>query len=106
MLKEEVDEEDIAEVISKWTGVPISRMLEGEIQKLLKWKKGSGLRVVWEDEAIGAASNAVRRSRAGHIIVAGFKAYDVAPVVISGGYIYVVNNGGAGGADSYRQRLY
>ena len=65
MLKEEVDEEDIAEVISKWTGVPISRMLEGEIQKLLKMEERLRLRVVGQDEAIGAVSNAVRRSRAG-----------------------------------------
>ena len=65
MLKEEVDEEDIAEVISKWTGVPVSRMLEGEIQKLLKMEERLRLRVVGQDEAIGAVSNAVRRSRAG-----------------------------------------
>lgn len=65
MLKEEVDEEDIAEVISKWTGVPVSRMLEGEIQKLLKMEERLRLRVIGQDEAIVAVSNAVRRSRAG-----------------------------------------
>jgi ATP-dependent Clp protease ATP-binding subunit ClpB len=65
MLKEEVDEEDIAEVISKWTGVPVSRMLEGEIQKLLRMEERLRLRVVGQDEAIAAVSNAVRRSRAG-----------------------------------------
>jgi len=65
MLKEEVDEEDIAEVVSKWTGVPVSRMLEGEIQKLLQMEERLGLRVVGQDDAISAVSNAVRRSRAG-----------------------------------------
>ncbi|MEK7197468.1 MAG: AAA family ATPase, partial [Nitrospirota bacterium] len=65
MLKEEVDEEDIAEVVSKWTGVPVSRMLEGEIQKLLKMEERLKLRVVGQDDAISAVSNAVRRSRAG-----------------------------------------
>jgi len=65
MLKEEVDEEDIAEVISKWTGVPVSRMLEGEVQKLLQMEERLRLRVVGQDEAITAISNAVRRSRAG-----------------------------------------
>lgn len=65
MLKEEVDEEDIAEVVSKWTGVPVSRMLEGEIQKLLKMEERLKLRIVGQDEAIVAVSNAVRRSRAG-----------------------------------------
>ncbi len=65
MLKEEVDEEDIAEVISKWTGIPVSRMLEGEVQKLLKMEEKLKLRVVGQDEAIEAVSNAVRRSRAG-----------------------------------------
>ncbi len=65
MLKEEVDEEDIAEVVSKWTGVPVSRMLEGEVQKLLKMEDRLKLRVVGQDEAISAIANAVRRSRAG-----------------------------------------
>jgi ATP-dependent Clp protease ATP-binding subunit ClpB len=65
MLKEEVDEEDIAEVVSKWTGVPVSRMLEGEIQKLLRMDERLRLRVVGQDDAIEAVSNAVRRARAG-----------------------------------------
>jgi ATP-dependent Clp protease ATP-binding subunit ClpB len=65
MLKEEVDEEDIAEVVSKWTGIPVSRMLEGEIQKLLQMDERLRQRVVGQDEAIEAVSNAVRRARAG-----------------------------------------
>jgi len=65
MLKEEVDEEDIAEVVSKWTGIPLSRMLEGEVQKLLHMDERLGQRVVGQDEAIEAVSNAVRRARAG-----------------------------------------
>ncbi len=65
MLKEEVDEEDIAEVVSKWTGVPVSRMLEGEIQKLLHMEDRLRLRVVGQDDAIIAVANAVRRARAG-----------------------------------------
>lgn len=65
MLKEEVDEEDIAEVVSKWTGIPVSRMLEGEIQKLLQMDERLRMRVVGQDEAIEAVSNAVRRARAG-----------------------------------------
>jgi ATP-dependent Clp protease ATP-binding subunit ClpB len=65
MLKEEVDEEDIAEVVSKWTGIPVSKMLEGEIQKLLHMDDRLKQRVVGQDEAIEAVSNAVRRARAG-----------------------------------------
>ncbi|MDI6890817.1 MAG: ATP-dependent chaperone ClpB [Thermodesulfovibrionales bacterium] len=65
MLKEEVDEEDIAEVVSKWTGIPVSRMLEGEVQKLLHMGERLRQRVVGQDEAIEAISNAVRRGRAG-----------------------------------------
>ncbi len=65
MLKEEVDEEDVAEVVSKWTGIPVSRMLEGEIQKLLHMDERLRQRVVGQDEAIKAVSNAVRRARAG-----------------------------------------
>jgi ATP-dependent Clp protease ATP-binding subunit ClpB len=65
MLKEEVDEEDIAEVVSKWTGIPVSRMLEGEVQKLLQMDERLKQRVVGQDEAIEAVSNAVRRARAG-----------------------------------------
>ncbi len=65
MLKEEVDDEDIAEVVSKWTGVPVSKMLEGEIQKLLHMDDRLKMRVVGQDDAIEAVSNAVRRARAG-----------------------------------------
>ncbi len=65
MLKEEVDEEDIAEVVSKWTGVPVTRLLEGEIQKLIDMETRLGERVVGQQEAITAVSNAVRRARAG-----------------------------------------
>jgi ATP-dependent Clp protease ATP-binding subunit ClpB len=65
MLKEEVDEEDIAEVVSKWTGIPVSRMLEGEVQKLIHMDERLRQRVVGQDEAIAAVSNAVRRARAG-----------------------------------------
>jgi len=65
MLKEEVDEEDIAEVVSKWTGIPVSRMLEGEVQKLLRMDERLKLRVVGQDDAVEAVSNAVRRARAG-----------------------------------------
>ncbi len=65
MLKEEVDEEDIAEVVSKWTGIPVSRMLEGEVQKLLHMEERLRMRVVGQDEAIVAVANAVRRARAG-----------------------------------------
>ncbi|HAM49434.1 MAG TPA: ATP-dependent chaperone ClpB [Nitrospiraceae bacterium] len=65
MLREEVDEEDIAEVVSKWTGIPVSRMLEGEVQKLLHMEDRLRQRVVGQDDAIVAVSNAVRRARAG-----------------------------------------
>lgn len=65
MLKEEVDEEDVAQVVSKWTGIPVSRMLEGEVQKLLNMDERIRMRVVGQDEAIEAVSNAVRRARAG-----------------------------------------
>jgi ATP-dependent Clp protease ATP-binding subunit ClpB len=65
MLKEEVDEEDIAEVVSKWTNIPVSKMLEGEMKKLLHMDDRLRLRVVGQDEAIEAVSNAVRRARAG-----------------------------------------
>lgn len=65
MLKEEVDEEDIAEVISKWTGIPVSRMMEGEIQKLLHMEERLRQRVVGQDDAIIAVANSVRRARAG-----------------------------------------
>jgi len=65
MLKEVVDEEDVAEIVSKWTGIPLSRMLESEIQKLVKMEQRLKDRVVGQAEAITVVSNAVRRSRAG-----------------------------------------
>jgi ATP-dependent Clp protease ATP-binding subunit ClpB len=65
MLKEEVDEEDVAEVVSKWTGVPVSRLLEGEIAKLVRMEDVLHQRVVGQDEAVTAVANAIRRSRAG-----------------------------------------
>ena len=65
MLKEEVDEEDIAEVVSKWTGIPVSRMLEGEVEKLVHMEGRLRQRVVGQNDAIIAVSNAVRRARAG-----------------------------------------
>jgi ATP-dependent Clp protease ATP-binding subunit ClpB len=65
MLKEEVDDEDIAEVISKWTGIPVSKMLEGEKEKLVSMEDRLGLRVIGQKEAISAVSNAVRRARSG-----------------------------------------
>ena len=65
MLKEEVDEEDIAKLVSKWTGIPVGRLLEGEAQKLVKMEERLRQRVVGQDEALARVSNAVRRSRAG-----------------------------------------
>jgi ATP-dependent Clp protease ATP-binding subunit ClpB len=65
MLKEEVDEEDVAEVVSKWTGIPVSRMLEGEVEKLVRMEERLRRRVVGQEDAILAVSNAVRRARAG-----------------------------------------
>jgi ATP-dependent Clp protease ATP-binding subunit ClpB len=65
MLKEEVDEEDIAEVVSKWTHIPVSRLMEGEIQKLIHMEERLHHRVIGQDEAIVAVSNAIRRARAG-----------------------------------------
>ena len=65
MIKEEVDAEDIAEVVAKWTGIPVSRMLESEREKLLNLEKELHRRVVGQDEAISAVADAVRRSRAG-----------------------------------------
>lgn len=64
-LKEEVDEEDVAEVVAKWTGVPVSKMLEGEMQKLVNMEENLRRRVIGQDEALEAVSNAVRRARAG-----------------------------------------
>ncbi len=65
ILKEEVDEEDIARIVSKWTGIPISKMLEGEVKKLVNMEDRLRQRVVGQDEALQRVSNAVRRSRAG-----------------------------------------
>ena len=65
LVKEEIDEEDIAVIVSRWTGVPVSRMVESEIEKLLKMEERLKLRVVGQDEAVEAVSNAVRRARSG-----------------------------------------
>ncbi|HYM49600.1 MAG TPA: ATP-dependent chaperone ClpB [Candidatus Limnocylindrales bacterium] len=65
LLKEEVDEEDIARIVSRWTGIPVEKMLEGEVQKLIKMEERLHERVVGQDEAIAAVANAVRRNRAG-----------------------------------------
>src|SRR5687767_8854334 len=65
MLKEEVDEEDIADVVSKWTHIPVSRLMEGEIQKLLKMEERLHQRVIGQEEAIRGVANAMRRARAG-----------------------------------------
>jgi ATP-dependent Clp protease ATP-binding subunit ClpB len=65
ILKEEVDEEDIAEVVSAWTSIPVSRLMEGEMEKLLKMEDRLHRRIVGQDEAIVAVSNAVRRARSG-----------------------------------------
>jgi ATP-dependent Clp protease ATP-binding subunit ClpB len=65
MLKEEVDSEDIAEVVAKWTGIPVARMMEGEREKLLKMEERLSMRVVGQKEGIIAVSNAVRRARSG-----------------------------------------
>jgi ATP-dependent Clp protease ATP-binding subunit ClpB len=65
MLKEEVDEEDVAEVVAKWTGIPVSKMLEGEVQKLVTMEERLGQRVIGQDEALKAVADAVRRARAG-----------------------------------------
>ena len=64
-LKEEVDEEDIAEVVAKWTGIPVSKMLEGEVQKLVHMEDRLRERVLGQDAALEAVSNAIRRARAG-----------------------------------------
>mgnify|MGYP001606015247 FL=1 len=65
MLREEVDEEDIAATVAKWTGIPVTRLLEGEIQKLVRMEEQLERRVVGQDDAIRAVSNAVRRARSG-----------------------------------------
>lgn len=65
MLKEEVDEEDIAEIVSKWTGIPVSKMMEREVEKLLKMEPNLGKRVIGQDHALRAVSDTIRRARAG-----------------------------------------
>ena len=65
MLKEEVEEEDVAEVVGKWTGIPVSRLLEGEVEKLINMEERLHLRVVGQDDALTAVASAIRRARAG-----------------------------------------
>jgi ATP-dependent Clp protease ATP-binding subunit ClpB len=65
MLNEEVTEEDVAEVVSRWTGIPVARLMEGEMQKLIQLEDALHRRVVGQDEAVSAVANAIRRSRAG-----------------------------------------
>ncbi|MER3419644.1 MAG: ATP-dependent chaperone ClpB, partial [Chloroflexota bacterium] len=65
LVKEEVDENDIAEVVSKWTGIPVSRLMEGEVQKLIHMEERLHERIVNQDEAVRAVANAIRRARAG-----------------------------------------
>jgi ATP-dependent Clp protease ATP-binding subunit ClpB len=65
MLKEEVDEEDVARIVSKWTGIPVSKMLEGEVKKLVNMEERLRQRVIGQDVAISHVANAIRRSRAG-----------------------------------------
>jgi len=65
MLKEEVDEEDIAEVVSKWTGIPVSKMLESDLARLIKMEEALRKRVIGQDEALRAVSDTIRRARAG-----------------------------------------
>src|SRR5438552_4622689 len=64
-LKEEVTAEDVAEIVSKWTGIPVAKMMEGERERLTKLEKELSRRVIGQDEAVEAVANAVRRSRAG-----------------------------------------
>jgi ATP-dependent Clp protease ATP-binding subunit ClpB len=65
LLKEEVDAEEIAQIVAKWTGIPVSRLLEGEMQKLMRMEEGLHQRIIGQDEAVEVISNAVRRARAG-----------------------------------------
>lgn len=65
LLKQEVDEHDVAEIVSKWTSVPVSKLLEGEVEKLVRMEERLHQRVIGQDEAINAVSNAIRRARAG-----------------------------------------
>ena len=64
MLKEEVDEEDVAEIVAKWTGIPVSRLMEGEMSKLVRMEDVLHDRVIGQDDAVSAVANAIRRSRA------------------------------------------
>ncbi|HVL64228.1 MAG TPA: ATP-dependent chaperone ClpB [Actinomycetota bacterium] len=64
-LKEEVDEEDVAEVVARWTGIPVSKLMEGEVEKLVRMEEGLHRRVIGQDEAVAAVSNAIRRARSG-----------------------------------------
>ncbi|MEA2411029.1 MAG: ATP-dependent Clp protease ATP-binding subunit ClpB, partial [Thermoleophilaceae bacterium] len=64
-LKEEVDDEDVAEVVAKWTGIPVSKLMEGEVEKLIQMEERLHERVIGQDEAVEAVANALRRSRAG-----------------------------------------
>ena len=64
-LKEEVDEEDIADVVSRWTGIPVTRLMAGEVEKLVNMEQGLHRRVIGQDEAVEAVSNAIRRARSG-----------------------------------------
>ncbi|HEY7873945.1 MAG TPA: ATP-dependent chaperone ClpB, partial [Actinomycetota bacterium] len=64
-LKEEVDEEDVAEVVARWTGIPVARLMEGEVEKLVHMETGLHERVVGQDEAVEAVANAIRRARSG-----------------------------------------
>jgi ATP-dependent Clp protease ATP-binding subunit ClpB len=65
LLKQEVDSQDVAAIVSRWTGVPVSKLIEGEVEKLVKMEDRLHMRVIGQDEAVRAVSNAVRRSRAG-----------------------------------------
>jgi ATP-dependent Clp protease ATP-binding subunit ClpB len=65
MLKEEVDEEDVAEIVAKWTGIPVARLVEGEMSKLVRMEDELHARVIGQDDAVRAVANAIRRSRAG-----------------------------------------
>ena len=65
MLKEEVDDEDVADVVSRWTGIPLSRLMEGEVEKLVRLEEHLHERVVGQDDAVSVVANAIRRSRAG-----------------------------------------
>ena len=65
MLKEEVDEEDVSEIVAKWTGIPVSRLMEGELAKLVRLEEVLHERVIGQESAVSAVANAIRRSRAG-----------------------------------------